>query len=392
MPTAVKRLLLVAVLGALVVAATGCDLSPPAASVNGATISQSALNAQLSSVINHANAQCASQLASGLTTSPLGVATEDDGSTPNSVTPGFADSILQTLVLQTLEKQDLARHGVTVSAAEVAAARVDYEGQLQQQLGQAQSADTAPSDCTLSTTKSVSGQLPRGFLQGESQALADEEQFEVVAGHVDLSTAGLEAYYRSHEAQVTQSCVDVLVSDTLAQAQSVHDAIAAGASFATEAKSAAVDQQASPSAGELACEYPTQVTDQFGSTLGPVVNALSAGQLTEPLTLAGQSSTGTAVTIYAVAEMRAHQLVPFVTLRSSIREAVLVAHDAVVKTTLDRLLLTARISVDPRYGQWSVKHGVTVPTPPVPAFVLNASANVPPPTGGGFHLNLPTAH
>jgi hypothetical protein len=392
MPTAVKRLLLVAVLGALVVGATGCDLSPPAASVNGATISQSALNAQLSSVINHANAQCATQLASGLTASPLGVATEDDGSTPNSVTPSFADNVLQTLVLQTLEQQDLARHQVTVTPAEVAAARVDYEGQLDQQLGQAQQENTAPTNCTLSTSKSIAGQLPPGFLQGESRSLADEEQFEVVAGHVDLSTAGLEAYYRSHRAQLTQSCVNVLVSDTLAQAQSVHDAIAAGTSFPTESKSADVDAQASPSGGELACEYPPVVTQQFGSTEGPVVNALSTGQLTEPLTLAGENSSGAAVTIYVVAQMRAHQLPPFATLRSSIRQAVLVAHDAVVKTTLDRLLLTARISVDPRYGQWSATHGVTVPTPPAPAFVLNAGANVPPPTGGGFKLNLPAGN
>jgi len=234
--------------------------------------------------------------------------------------------------------------------------------------------------------------LPRSFLQGQGTSLADQEQFEVVAGHVSLSPAALEAYYRSHTAQVTQSCLDVVLSDTLAQAQSVHDAIAAGTSFTTESTSADVDQQASPSGGELACEYPPEVTDQFGTSLGPVVNALTTGQLSEPLTLSGSSSTGAAVTYYAVVEMRQHQLVPFATLRSSIREAILVAHDAVVKTTLDRLLLTAHISVDPRYGQWSAKHGVTVPTPPVPAFVLNASANVAPATGGGFHLNLPTAH
>jgi hypothetical protein len=392
MPTVVKRLLLVAVLGALVVGATGCDVSPPAATVNGATISQSTLNAQLSSVIDHANAQCATDLETGLSASPLGVATEDDGTTPNSVTPTFADGILQILVLRTLEEQDLARHGVTVTPAEVASARVDYESQLSQQLGQAQSDSTTPTGCTLSTSKSIAGQLPPDFLQGESQALADEEQFEVVAGHVDLSTAGLEAYYRAQRAQLTQACLDVLVSDTLAKAQSVHDAIAGGASFAAEYSSADVDQQASPNGGELACEYPQVVTSQFGSSEGPAVNALSTGQLTEPLSLSGENSAGAAVTVYVVAEMRAHQLLPFPTLRSSIRQAVLLAHDAVVKTALDRLVLSADISVDPRYGQWSAKHGVTVPTPPAPAFVLNASANVPPPTGGGFHLNLPTAH
>jgi hypothetical protein len=392
MPSAVKRLLLVAVLGALVVGATGCDLSPPAASVNGAAISQSALNAELSNVINHANAQCATQLAAGLTTSPVGVGTEDDGSTPNSVTPSFADNILQSLVLQKLEAQTLARHGVTVTHAELTAAQSDYEGQLQEQVEQAQQASTTPTDCTLSATKSVSAQLPKDFLQGQVASLADQEQFEVVAGHVSLSTAALEAYYRSHQTQVTQSCVDVVLSDTQAKAQSVHDAIAGGTSFTTASTSADVDQQASPAGGELPCEYPTQVTSQFGSSLGPVVNALTTGQLTEPLALSAQSSTGAAVTYYVVVEMRQHFLVPFATLRGSIREAILVNHATVVKTALDRLLAGAHISVDPRYGQWSVKHGVTAPTPPAPAFVLNAPANVSVPLGGGgFHLNIPTA-
>jgi hypothetical protein len=391
MPTAVKRLLLVAVLGALVVGATGCDLSPPAASVNGATISQTALNAELSSVINHANAQCATQLASGLTTSPAGVATQDDGTTSNSVTPSFADNILQSLVLQKLEEQNLAGHGVTVTSADVTAATADYEGQLQAQLSQAQQASTTPDGCTLSASKSVSGQLPKGFLQAQATSLADQEQFEVVTGHVNLSPAALEAYYEAHLTQVTQSCLDVVLSDTQAKAQSVRDAIAAGTSFTTASTSANVDQQASPTGGQLPCEYPSVVTQQFGSTLGPTINALSTGQLTEPVALATQSSTGTAVTYYAVVEMRQHQLVPFSTLRSSIREAILEAHSTVVKTALDHLLARARISVDPRYGQWSAKHGVTVPTPPPPAFVLNANANVAVPTSsGGLHLSLPT--
>jgi hypothetical protein len=75
--------------------------------------------------------------------------------------------------------------------------------------------------------------------------------------------------------------------------------------------------------------------------------------------------------------MRAHQLVPFATLRTSIREAVLEAHSAVVRTALNDLVDRAHISVDSRYGTWSAKRGVTVPTPPAPAFVLNAKANVP---------------
>jgi hypothetical protein len=90
----VKRLLLLAVLAALVVGATGCDLSPPAATVNGVTISQSALNAQLSSEVTDSESQCAALVEAGDTTSPFGVGTQDNGTTPNAVTPAFADNAL----------------------------------------------------------------------------------------------------------------------------------------------------------------------------------------------------------------------------------------------------------------------------------------------------------
>jgi predicted solute-binding protein len=188
----------------------------------------------------------------------------------------------------------------------------------------------------------------------------------------------LEAYYASHQAEVTQDCLNVVVADTEANAQTLHDEIAAGTSFTTAAGSAAADQQVSPTGGELQCEYPATVSGQFGSTVGPTVLALKTGQLSAPLTLETTSSAGTATALYAVVQMRARQLVPFATLRSSIRQAILTANVAVVSKALNRLVGEARVSVDPRYGTWSAKGGVTVPTPPVPAFVLNAPANLRP--------------
>jgi hypothetical protein len=63
-------------------------------------------------------------------------------------------------------------------------------------------------------------------------------------------------------------------------------------------------------------------------------------------------------------------------LAESIREAILEAHSSVVSKSLEQLVVRAHVTVDSRYGGWSPKHGVTVPTPPAPAFVLNAKANV----------------
>ena len=119
-----RRLLLVAVLGAVVVGATSCDVSPPAATVDGVAISQSTLNSVLSTEINDPRAQCAAQILAGQTKSPVGVGTEGDTTTPNAVSPAFADAQLFSMVLQEIETQALARRGVAVTAADVAAARL----------------------------------------------------------------------------------------------------------------------------------------------------------------------------------------------------------------------------------------------------------------------------
>jgi hypothetical protein len=375
----VKRLLPLVVLGALVVAATGCDVSPPAATVNGVAISQSTLNDQLSSEVANQGAQCAALVAAGASASPVGVGSEGDGSTPNAVTPSFADNALQTLVLDQLEEQTLARRGVTVTSGDVSAATTDYENQLQSQLQQAQAQSSAPAGCALSVSSPVASQLPGSFLRRQATSLADQEVFEQAVGHVDLSRGALEAYYRSNTVELTQECLNVIVADTQAAAQALHDQIAGGESFATAATSADADKAGTPSGGELQCAYPAAL--QLGTATSAAVEALATGQLAEPLTLVRQGSTGATTTFYLIIQMRARQLLPFATLRGSIRQVILGAHVAVVETNLKKLVGEAHVTVDPRYGTWNATRGVTVPTPPPAAFVLNGPANVPASSG-----------
>ena len=392
MPGAVRRLLLVAVLGVMVASATGCDVSPPAATVNGTSISQSTLNDALSSAIDNPDAQCAAMLAVGLTTTPVGVGTKGDGSHTNAVTSAFADKTLETLILEALERQTIAAHHATVSGAVVAAATADYEAQLGEQLSEATQENTTPPGCALSASKAVAGQLPAPYLAQAGRSLADQEQFEVTEGHVDVSTAGLEAYYRSHQAQTTQVCINAYVSDTAAGAQTLHDAIAAGASFASLATSPAVDLQRSPPDGNLPCEYPSSLSIQIGSSLEAQVVGLATGQLAEPLQLPNPEPTaGQPDVFYLVIQMRARQLVPFATLRGSIRQAILEQHASVVDSALDRLVRRAHVTVDARYGTWDPKRGVTVPTPPSPAFVPNPKANVAAASSGSSGLTITPA-
>jgi hypothetical protein len=376
MPAAVKRLLIVVVLGALALGATACDVSPPAATVNGVTISQSALNAVLTSAATNSDAECAAQVQAGLTASPLGVGTQGDGITPNAVTPSFAAAELQALVLDQLEQQDLARRGVRLTAAEVAAATSDYEAQLQSQLQQEQSSSTAPSGCALSASTSLAHQLPRSFLEHEGTQLAHQEMLEVALDHLSLSDTALRAYYTAHLAEVTQECLNVIVADSLANAQALRALIATGTSFAKAATSSLADTQNTPTGGALSCTYPGQLSGQLGTSLGNTIDSLSAGQLAPPLEWQPtNSTTGQTQTFYLVVQMRQHVIVPFAVLRGAIRQSILQEHATSVTTDLRHLAARSRISVDPRYGQWTAA-GLTVPSVPPPAFVPNTSANV----------------
>ena len=212
----------------------------------------------------------------------------------------------------------------------------------------------------------------------------------MAVGHVNVSTAALTSYYDSHRALVTQECLNIILADSQTAAQTLHDEIAAGTSFSTAAKAAGADQQATPPNGELQCGYPTGLNSQLGATLGATVDALRSGQLSEPLTWQTTNpQTGAPATFYLVVQMRQHFLVPFATLRVQIRQAILAQGSAAVAVLLHRAVASAQVTVDPRYGSWDPTHGITAPSPPPPAFVPNANANVsaPLPNPGGLTIN-----
>ena len=131
--------------------------------------------------------------------------------------------------------------------------------------------------------------------------------------------------------------------------------------------------------GSSSCEYPDTVSSQFGTRLGRHRRSPWRRASCRPAHAGHADRPGPPPTIYLVVQMRA-RLVPFATLRSSIRQAILAGPRLGGGQRSNALVRQAQFSVDPRYGtlecqaRWS-----TVPMPPAPAFVLNAAANVPAP-------------
>jgi hypothetical protein len=363
----VKRLIALVVFGVLGAGAAGCDLTPSAATVNGVSVSQSQLQDQLTVVSGSAVAQCAlsiEEAQSGGTLPPVA------GTGDATVSTQFAAFELNSLVAQMLEQDSLAKRHVELTAADVSSAKQDYEAQLEAASTQV----TSP--CNLTGTALVK-RLPKAFVDQQAQSLAAQERLEEVVGHVDVSPSAVRAFYSSHLTDVTQLCLNLIIADDQASAQTIHDQIAAGASFATASQGAGV-QTDSPADGAGPCVYPSDIVSQLGQTAATAVEGLADGQLAPPQGVpVPDQATGTTSTVWIVVGVRQHVLVPFAQTEVGLRQEILAMGASSLSAALERVVRSARVELDPRYGTWSSTHGVHAPTPPNPAFMLNTAVDQP---------------
>lgn len=352
-----KRLLALAALAALAATGTACDLSPPAATTAGATVTRSQLMAQLSAVAgNNRYVQCT--LAAQGVNLPQSVA----GAGTDTVSAGFAAYELSTLVLERLVDADLARRGRSVSAADVAAAKVDLAAQVS-------SAEQSGS-CPLALSgRQVIDRLPDVFRQEQAGFFAAQERLAEVVGHVDVSTKALRAYYDSHPTQFAQLCLSDIAVQSQAQAQQIHDAIASGsAAFTAEAQQSSVDQQTAAQGGKLGCVARSQIANQV--ILG-VLAPLHDGQITQPF----QEPSGSGANVWLILRLDGTQSVPFSVAQSQIRQQLLSSRSAAVSAEFGRITRGAEVRVDPRFGSWSPTAGIRPPKPPPAEDLLSRTAN-----------------
>jgi len=361
----VKRVLVLVALGALCAGAAGCDASPTAATVNGIVISQSDLQNQLSVIAGSPVAQCALSIEEAQSGGTLPAVT---GTGQATVTTQFAAFQLNGLVAQALEQDALAKRHGHVSASDIAAARQDYESQIEAASTQV----TSP--CNLTGTSLVD-RLPGAFVDLQARSLATQEKLEEVVGHVDVSPAAVRAFYDSHHSQVTQLCLNLLIATDQASAQAIHDKIAAGTSFATADAGSGVDPN-SPAGGEGPCVFPSDLVSQLGQTTATAVEGLADGQLAPPQEIqVPNQTTGQSQAVWLVIAVRSRNLVSFAQAEAGLRQEMIGAGGPSLTATLGRAVKEARVELDPRYGAWNAGHGVVPPTPPPSSMLLNAAVD-----------------
>ena len=353
---------MLAALAAVGAGSAACDLSPPAASVDGSTVSRSQLDSELLSISQSAYAQCALEMQG------LNLLSGSGGAGDFTVPADLASYELSTLVVERLADEKLEGLGHPVTSADLTDARTDLASEL-----------TPGSSGSSPCPGGIYGQqlvqrLPAGFRDNEVQFLAAQEQLAVTLGRVDVSTPALLAYYQAHQSQFQELCLSDIAVTSQAQAQSIRSAIESGSQrFAAEAQQSSIDTQTAADGGEIPCVESSEVVN---SVILDAVTGLSQGQISQPVFENTSTSAG-AAGVWFLLELDGRPAIPFADAESQIRQQLLAAQDSTVSAVFSRMVKAAKVSIDPRYGSWTPQSGIQPPEPPPADDLLSRTADQP---------------
>ncbi len=351
-----RRLPVLAALAALSVAGAACDLVPPAATVDGSTVSRSQLDSQLSAIAGSAYAQCSLELLGVSLPSPV------TGAGQFTVSTKLAGDELEILVLSRLIENDLVRRGRPLSSGALADARADLAVEL-----------TPPSGYSSPCPGALAGQalvnrLPVAFRSQQVQFLAAKEQLAITLGHVNVSRAALLAYYQAHPTEFQEVCLSDIAVDSQSEAQSIRAAIVSGSqNFAAEAEQNSLDTDTAADGGQIGCV----ATDIVNGTIASTIAGLAPGQTSQPFF--EQTSSSGAGGVWLLLKVDGRPSVPF--SPSQVREQLLAAQDDTVSAALSKLAKAANVILDPRFGAWNGAEGISPPETPPAADLLSSGAD-----------------
>ena len=133
----------------------------------------------------------------------------------------------------------------------------------------------------------------------------------------------MRAYYDSHPSQVTQLCLNFIIATDQATAQTIHDQIAAGTSFATADAGSGVDPN-SPAGGEGPCVFPSDLVSQLGQATATAVEGLADGQLAPPQEIqVPNQTTGQNQAVWLVIAVRSRNLASFANTEAGLRQEMI---------------------------------------------------------------------
>lgn len=358
---------LIAIVVAVVVgAAVGASTKPNAAIVNGQRISEASIDSDLTALAANPSYLCYLNASTLVRTGGQSGLGSVEGAGEGTLSTGFSSQWLDQRVTSTLVAQRVAALGIEdPTPAQLAAAREDLIGSINSTLAQVSGSQYA---CA-TTGAALLESMPTWFTDDQIRAQALSEALLSTLGGRSLTTESLQSYFNANPGDFDTICISGILLADKATAASVRSELEAGADFATTAQAKSIDSATKASGGALGCFSPDSAQYQ---SVQKDVGSLAVGGLTKPLA----SSNGA----YVILTVTKRSPTSFSSIESIVRRSVLAVAATRASNAAARLVRTAVVWVNPRYGSWSAgasASGVVAPQSPPVSWIPNASANVP---------------
>jgi hypothetical protein len=364
---AVKRLLPLLTLSAVVLGGglltSACNVTPPAATVNGTALSVSSLNDQLRALDSTQIGRCLLTAETGQIT-PF--QTEGAGG-PGTYDMAFADSILENQVGNQLASQLAASKGLKISGSDLQTAQQNFvaslSGEISAAAQQASQSGTgtycvATSGQALTGTQVLSA-LPASVRNALITNNAVDEK--LLADGANVTDADISNYYAANQSLFTTDCVSWIVTSSQDLANSYVVQLNSGTAFGDLAKAHSLDTQTAPSGGALGCTFTeSQVLQALQIHAAPVATPI--GPIQDP-------SSGA----WEIYEVTSQTVAPLSQVRSGVVQQLLQssANGNRIAKEIQAFARRSAVSVDPQYGRWK-NQGVVAPVAPPAQYLLSA--------------------
>ncbi len=242
-------------------------------------------------------------------------------------------------------------------ALSVAKGKVELVGAMTTAYGQVQGSQVA---CSYQPT-SVLAAMPKDFVDHEALAQAASTALLNAQHGQDP-----QAYFAAHRTDFDRICLSGILVKDVTTAQQVEAALAAGQDFAALAGQYSLDASKAQG-GDLGCFAPGDATFAQAAAIAA---KLTLAKPSQPQ----QSGSGG----YAIFLLRERTPSTYEVAKQAVAAALLTARGSATQAALAAAEATTEISVNPRYGAWSVTingSGVNPPASPPAGSLLVAPAS-----------------
>ena len=344
---------------------SACNVTPPAATVNGTTLSVSSLNDQLQAFDSTQVGRCLLTAETGQIT-PF--QTTGAGG-PGTYDMAFADSILENQVGNQLAAQLAASKGLKVSASDLQTAQQNFVASLSGEISAAaqQASQTGTGTyCVATSGQALTGTqvlsaLPASIRNALIANNAVDEK--LLADGANITNAAIASYYAANQSLFTTDCVSWIVTSSQDLANSYVAQLQAGAAFGDIAKAHSLDTQTAPGGGALGCTFTeSQVLQALQIQTAPLSTPI--GPIQDP-------SSGA----WEIYEVASQSVAPLSQVRSGVVQQLLqsTANGNRIAKEIQTFAHRSTVSIDPQYGRWR-NQGVVAPVAPPAQFLLSAAS------------------